>query len=231
MGTQGAYSYTELNVPLFAGKKFDEDGYIHVIAHVHADTVFESAINRKELNINALDMYRPDLKDDKLDVLYICEMGTDRSVADLNNPEFYKEVVGFKRRFSEYFKLNNVLGGDMLSQNWKAVEPDGSANWNDDGRVITQKTYQFFENDAATSIIENTNEFNKDIWLDYTDLQINKNQAILNPIYYGSTGKLNKSGIAVGGQNQIFYIGKVLDIERMPIDKDIQNNFTKWGEH
>lgn len=231
MGTQGAYSYTELNVPLFAGKKFDEDGYIHVIAHVHADTVFESAINRKELNINALDMYRPDLKDDKLDVLYICEMGTDRSVADLNNPEFYKEVVGFKRRFSEYFKLNNVIGGDMLSQNWKAVEPDGSANWNDDGRVITQKTYQFFENDAATSIIENTNEFNKDIWLDYTDLQINKNQAILNQIYYGSTGKLNKSGIAVGGQNQIFYIGKVLDIERMPIDKDIQNNFTKWGEH
>ena len=66
--------------------------------------------------------------------------------------------------------------------------------------------------------------------MDYTDLQINKNQAILNPIYYGSTGQLDKAGIAVGGQNQIFYIGKILDIEKMPIDKDIQNNFTKWGE-
>ena len=75
MGTQGAYSYTNVDIPLYAGVEFIEEGYIHIIATVTADTVFESGVDRTLLNIDALSVYRPDMLQDKKDVLYEMEMG------------------------------------------------------------------------------------------------------------------------------------------------------------
>lgn len=110
MGTQGAYSYTEIDIPLYQMVEFNEEGYIHIIMQVTADTVFETGFERTGLNINYDDIYRPDLKDLKHDVLYQIEKDGAKSIKANQ-----KKVDGFKRKFSEYFKLPQPIGGDMTS--------------------------------------------------------------------------------------------------------------------
>lgn len=63
-------------MPVYAGYEAIEEGYIHIIATVWADSVFTSGIDRNLINVTPLDEYRPDLKDDKYDVLYEMEAGT-----------------------------------------------------------------------------------------------------------------------------------------------------------
>lgn len=231
MGQQGAYSYTEVNVPIYAGMEFNEEGFIHVIATVSADSVFESGIERTLLNVQALDEYRPDLKDDKLDVLYQCEMGTDLENASLINN--WRTPQGFKRKYSELLKLPNVIAGDMTSDNYYKDTAAGEVDYDFKGnyeQIITQKTFQFFEKSAAFQ--ENTG-YNKKIWKDYTDLLINKNQAIMNTTtkFMNANQEGNNGGIRVDGQNQIFFVGKVECMAELPIDPNIAGNYTKWGEH
>lgn len=231
MGQQGAYSYTEVNVPIYAGFEFNEEGFIHIIATVSADSVFESGIERTLLNVKALDEYRPDLKDDKLDVLYEVEMGTDIDNAELSRQ--WEKSVGFKRKYSELLKLPNVIAGDMTTDNYYRDEDANEVSYDfaaaDESQIITQKTFQFFEKSAAFQ--ENTG-YNKKIWKDYTDLLINKNQAIMNTTtaFMNANQEGNYGGIRVDGQNQIFFVGKVECMAELPIDPNIAGNYTKWGE-
>lgn len=234
LGQQGAYSYTEIEFPIYAGMEFKEEGMVHFIATVSADSVFESGLERTMLNCSPLEEYRPDLESDKLDVLYKCEMGT---VTDELNNAFYSEVVGFKRKYNEYFKLPNVIRGDIHTEPWreinvKEINP-GITAWDDSGNdVLTQDTFQFFENDIANASI-GTNSRTKKIWKDYTDLLINKNQAIKNVVYTSSQGIQpgSSSGIFVGGQNQILYLGQINCWAELPMNSGIENNATSWGEH
>ena len=231
MGKQGAYSYTEVDIPLYAGMEFNEEGYIHVILHVYADTIYEGGIDRNELNITPLDEYRPDLINEKNDVLYEAEMGTE----GFNSSEMFERTVGFKRKFSEYFKLPNTIGGDMTTSNYfktrfngaKAVE-EIEGGGEDPQQIITQKTFQFFETGYMNHhVLVNGEEVSalKKPWKDYTDIHINKNQAIMNEIVGTSTEPY------IRGNNQIFFIGKTYCIADLPIDSAIKNNYTTWGEH
>lgn len=234
MGTQGAYVYTNVNIPLYAGWEFVEEGYIHVIATVSADTVFETGFDRLELNVTPLDQYRPDLVDEKKDVIYECELGTYKT-----NNFNYNSVLGFKRKFSEYLKLPNIIAGDMTNNDYF----EALYNYNEqridfalDTEILTQKTYQFFEldNEYEYSLVNRTSgEYNildKKIWKDYTDMMINKNQAILNAVTeYGD--RSSTTALVVEGQNQIFLVGKCVCIAQLPIDDSIKYNYTQWGEH
>lgn len=236
LGQQGAYSYTEVEIPLFAGMVFNEEGYIHVIAQVSADTVFEKGIDRLELNVTPLSQYRPDLKDIKQDVLYDIEKGTIGLDYSITDP--YGNVSGFKRKFGEYFKLPNIIRGDLCTDTvLKANKEDPSATEvNDLGETIQfipQSTFQFFEESDKYSAQNQTpgnftiNYVAKNIWQDYTDLLINRNQAILNETFT----KNDDLFTFVRGNNQIFFIGQCTCINDMPIDNSIKDNFTKWGEH
>lgn len=228
MGKQGAYSYTEIDIPIAAAVEFIEEGYIHVIATVYADTVYETALDRLEMNVNAMDMYRPDLVGDKLDLIYQSETGTSY-VYKSNANKYYASFLGWKRKFSEYFKLPNCIGGDMTTKNYVQTEMiAGETPVVYDTEVITQKTFQFFMEAAEHYYDEGTKRtYNLKVWKDYSDLMLNKNQAIKNELY--TIG--NNDEIIIKGQNQIFFAGVLQANAELPIDEAIKHNYTEWGEH
>lgn len=69
---------------MFQGVEFVEPGRVHLIAWVWAESVFEKAIDRRWLNVNALDEYRPDLVEQKEDVIYECEYGAMKTVMNIH---------------------------------------------------------------------------------------------------------------------------------------------------
>lgn len=233
MGQQGAYSYTEINMPIYANQQFNEEGFLHIFMHVYADSVFESAIDRNLMNITPLDEYRPDLEGDKFDVIYEYEFGTERSAHVLNNTGFFAKAVGYKRKFSELEKLPNVISGDLTSKNWNEfiIEPI-VGEWQFQSELESQKTFQFFENDAAETIEYEGSTDNKQIWKDYTDLLINKNLAIPFKVHQGLSDYAEKSASTfLDGNNQIFFVGQAKCVCTLPMNNGIENNKTGWGEH
>lgn len=120
---------------MFQGVEFVEPGRVHLIAWVWAESVFEKAIDRRWLNVNALDEYRPDLVEQKEDVIYECEYGAMKNGYEYTQ-EYYKKIRGFKRRFNEYFKLPNTLAGDIMTDDYFK---EGETTLADGGKTITQK--------------------------------------------------------------------------------------------
>lgn len=226
MGKQGAYSYTFINVPIYAGFEAVEEGTIIISVHVYADSLFESGWERTLLNVNAEDQYRPELKDMKEDVIYRIESGTEY-FSSVNEPTVdFKEIYGFKRKFSELFKLPNVLQGDMCSEGYYDY---GEIEIASKTLLETNGTYQFaFKSIERYYDKSQDNTFLLDIWKDYTDILINKNLAIPNQAYYDAD---NLKYICLKGQNQIFYGGEMQLKCLLPVDQDIIDNFTDYGEH
>ena len=220
MGQQGGYSYTNIKVPLYAGMQFNEEGYIHVIISVTADSLYETAVDALEKAVRWDERYRPEMKDDKLGVLYKCELGTEY----VEKAEDYEEIVGYKRKYNENFKLCNILKGDLMTNDYYGYV--NSAGVYVESLVITQKSYQFFEPNPEGFYDTNGEFYEKKIWLDYTDIAINNNQAIKNKII-----KYSDDNYFINGKNQIYIMGKALCIAELPIDGDIKNNRTKYGEH
>lgn len=235
MGQQGAYSYTEIEIPCFAGYEAIEGGWIHVELTVSAASVFERAFERTAMNVRWDSEYRPDLKNQKLDTLNFLEVETTVGQNGLIGGE--NQALGFKRKWSEYFKLPNVIFGDMTTADIEQVlfsDDSGSITYIDE-QILTQSTHQFFEENAIGIKSLNAKASEEDViwktyYLDYTDLLVNKNQAILNevtPIQYGA----GFEEFIISGQNQIFYEGEHILVTDLPIDEAIKNNYTVWGEH
>lgn len=228
MGKQGAYSYTEIDMVLYSGVEFIEEGFLHIIINVAADSCFETGIERTLLDINALDEYRPDLKDKKNDVIYSLEYGT--GYAPWLSQLVAKYPVGFKRAYSQYFKLPNVCGGDMMSVPYKTVAADYETINAEE--LIPNDTYTFFRNSATYY-----NDFMQGVfvpikqWKDYTDLMINRNQAIKQNICSIETQETQTCETRVMGHNQIFMVGMHQVYATLPIDSAISENYQKWGEH
>lgn len=227
MGKQGAYSYTEVELPVYAGMVFNEEGYVHIIATVTADTVYESGFDRLDMNVNALDQYRPDLQGEKFDILKTIEMGTIGSVSP---------VIGYKRKFSEYFKMRNTISGDMTTLPYYEYTLQDYVNNNSlnmGEQVITQYSYQFYELSSILHINQDGSYIFKKNWKDYTDLQLNKNQAIQNVIL--QTMITPENGIftspIIKGQSQIYLVGQSYCMADLPINNEIAPNYTQWGEH
>ena len=233
LGQLGAYSYTEASVNLFQFQEFKQEGFIHVIAQVSADTVFKTGFDRTLLNVTPFDNYRPDLVDLKNDVLYDIE----KSGTRILNASDLTKVTGFKRKYSEYFKLPNICQGDITTGGFYqynlsnigdflgtpslATDSQGNAI-----RYNSKRSYQFFEIDDR----EQADLRPKNLWQDYTDYLINKNQAIMqDEITINSP-----SGVGVlsyiHGQNQLFFLGIHSCVSDLPMDSSIKNNYTKWGE-
>ena len=227
LGKQGAYSYTEVTLPMYAGMEFVEEGFVHFIACVSADTVYERALERTLMNTKWEDEYRPDMEGQKFDMLY-------RGEIDAHNLAKIKEAIGFKRKYSELFKLPNIIAGDMTSSNYfqlKQETTNGAMYFNPNSEVETQKTFQFFEQ-TADYVWNNDGLYAyKKIWKDYTDLMINKNLAIpeeVQDLY--EVPEEGTSEIQVAGQNQIFFVGVHQCLAELPVNPEIAENYTKWGE-
>lgn len=220
LGQQGAYSYTEVDMPVYAGYEAIEEGYIHIIATVWADSVFTSGIDRNLLNVTPLDEYRPDLKDDKYDVLYEMEAGTKKI-----NTDAYK-IIGFKRKYNEYFKLPNCIAGDLTNEDYFQTDWENGI-YKRDQIILAQSSYQFFEDDRFYYQQQNRT-YPKKPWKDYSDMLVNKNQAIMNTV---NVETIESNSIWLGGQNQIDIVAKAYLRCILPIDGSIKNNFTDWGEH
>lgn len=234
MGQQGAYSYTEIEIPCFAGYEAIEGGWVHVELTVSAATVFERAFERTAMNVKWDDEFRPDLKNQKLDTLNFLEVETSIGANGLIGGE--NQAIGFKRKWSEYFKLPTVVFGDMTTADIEQIEYDETGVIYSDEQIITQSTHQFYEENAIGIKSLNTagnpeeNLIWKKYYLDYSDLLVNKNQAILNEISLIEYGQ-GLEEYVIKGQNQIFYEGTHTLITDLPMPEDIKNNFTKWGEH
>lgn len=244
MGKQGAYSYTKIQVPLYGAEPFLEEGTIHVFLSTYADTAFEKGINRQMLNITPFDIYRPD-NAEKNDVMYQIETSTE-DLDIMNNTNL--EIKGFKRKFNELFAGNTVIFGDMTTTPWYTTEWDTYGNLMNDrianGEAIrTNYTYQFNEQDERFLLNNDEVFYNdpqtywlkKEVWLDYTDLQINKNLAFKRPIQVDNAAAQEGYAevVKVSGNNQFSFSGTILFMEQAPIEnaEEIANDFTKWGEH
>lgn len=230
LGQLGSYSYTEASVNLFQFQEFKQEGFLHVIAQVSADTVFETGFERTLLNVAPFDNYRPDLVDLKNDVLYEIEKCGTR----IANAGDLTAVTGFKRKFSEYFKLPNIIQGDLTTGGYyKIYNTELSPSFsllvdknNEPIRYNSKRSYQFFEIDDK----EQHDFVKKNIWQDYTDFLINKNQAIMqDEITYNDPFGTGSLGL-IQGQNQIFFLGIHSCVSDLPMDDKIKNNYTKWGE-
>lgn len=211
LGQTGAFSYTEFSVDLLQYHTFQEEGYLHIIAQTTADTIFETGIDRTLLNCNYDEEYRPDLITLKDDVLYQAEYTTH---AYMN----YKNIVGYKRKFSELFKAPNVINGDMSTRQIYDMSADGK--WNIP--IPMKDYYQYFENSAVPITTKDMYAY------DYTDYMINKNQAIENERVIAGASDYRVSYFK--GANQIFMVAETNYIDDLPIDESIKNNFKKWGE-
>ena len=220
LGQQGAYSYTEADITLFQMQEFKEEGFLHVVMQVSADTVFETGFERTLLNVGAFDNFRPDLVDLKNDVLYDIE----KSGTRIQNADDLTSVTGFKRKYSEYFKLPNCIAGDMTTGGYYKTLPGSSTTIDFNTRYASKRTYQFFEIDDR----EQADFEPKNIWQDYTDFLINKNQAIMQDEYTFDY----KPGIysSIRGQHQIFFVGVHACVADLPMDEAIKSNYSKWGE-
>lgn len=230
MGQQGAYSYTNIELPIGEDIMFLSDGTIHLVMSITADTIFESAIPRRRMTINALDEYRPELEEDKLDVIYEYEFG---NTIPRSGTLIYTLIKGYKRRFSEYYMGNQVIAGDMMTEGYYQIY-NKSEELTVEEKLESNNTYQFFEHDANWGWYYDGNSmlFNsKKSWLDYTDLAINKNQAIINPTEGILDISTNQMSYVVQGQNQIFFVGEYVIATTLPISDKIKNNYTEWGEH
>lgn len=220
LGATGAFSYTEFNISLINYHHFKEDGYIHIIQQTSSDTVFETGLDRNELNIQYDSEYRPDLKELKEDVLYYQESnGTSPTGV---------YTKGFKRKFSEYFKLPNIINGDMTSSPIYQIDGTGT----NIGEIPLKKEFQFFEISDSYFINEDTKTYiAKSIWKDYTDILINKNLAIREKINsYGDSGQPTHGTVWIDGANQLFMIANTSCITNQPIDEKIKQDFKQWGE-
>lgn len=220
MGTQGGYSYTNIKIPLYAGMVFNEEGYIHVVISVTADSLYETGVEPLEKNVRWDEQYRPGLAADKLGVIYKCELGTEYVEEEAD----YEVIIGYKRKYNEYFKLNNVLKGDLSTQDYYGYV--NSSGRYVESLVITQKSYQFFEPNPEGFFDSNGIFYKKNIWQDYTDIAINENQALKNEIV-----KYSDDNYFINGKNQIYLMGKVLCMAELPIDGDIRTNKESWTEH
>lgn len=232
MGQQGAYSYTEIEIPCFAGYEAIEGGWVHVELTVSAATVFERAFERTAMNVKWDDEFRPDLKNQKLDTLNFLEVETSIGANGLIGGE--NRALGFKRKWSEYYKLPTVVYGDMTTADiWQAEFTDQQIGL-DGTQIITQSTHQFYEENAIGIKTLNGDNQEDVIWkkyyLDYSDLLVNKNQAILNEISKIEIGE-GFEEFVIKGQNQIFYQGTHTLVTDLPMPEDIKSNFSKWGEH
>lgn len=224
MGMQGGYSYTEIDLGFINNLEIEEDGYIHVIMSVTADTVFESGIDRTLINNRWDERYRPDLKDKKLDVIKTCEYGVLEIAKNAQSEGIYDKAEGFKRAFNEYFRLPTCVNGETFNRGYFLVDETGQY---DGERIQPYNTYQFYETCAYLSNRRNeTGVDNKKIWLDYSDFMLNKNLAI--PFGWQ---QVNENEYIKQGQTQIYYVGKHYAVTDMPIDEAIKDNYTKWGEH
>lgn len=230
MGAQGGYSYTEVTIPLIDNMAYIEDGILTIIATAQASSIFESGIHRSWLNVGALDRYRPDLKEQKHDVLYEIEAGTKKFPA-----ENLYQIKGFKRKWNELFSLENNIQGDLTNTGYfeGALNDDTPIYKYTETVVQPNDSYQFFE-ESESYYYDETQEIyiTKAPWKDYTDLQINKNLATKLPITWNGDVDPISTYIHVTGQNQIDYVGKVIiGACDLPIDDDIKNNRTTWGDH
>lgn len=220
MGTQGGYSYTNIKIPLYAGMEFNEEGYVHVLISITADSLFETSVDALEKAVRWDEQYRPGLSADKLGVLYKCELGTEYVELE----EDYEEILGYKRKYNEYFKLNNILKGDLATNDYYGYV--SGLNTYTESLVITQKSYQFFEPNPEGFFSNDGTFYAKKIWLDYTDIAMNENQAIKNEIV-----KYQDNNFFINGKNQIYLMGKTLCLAELPIDGSIRTNKTSFTEH
>lgn len=225
LGKQGAYSYTDIDLTFLNGIEIQEDGLIMVYLSVTADTVYESAVDRQLLNINWKDRYRPDLAREKNDILMNIETGTPYAFNSQTGDEY--QPLGFKRKFSEYFKLGNWINGEMMNRGYYQTNPGDSQEPDLTARLIPNNTYQFNEFSATKAQAGTTNWVKeKKHWKDYSDLMINKNSAIPADTYENDEGD-----IVMLGHHQIFYVGETYCVIDMPIEEEIKNNFVKYSEY
>lgn len=232
LGEQGAYSYTEIDISLGNFIEIIEDGFMHIIVQATSDTVFETGFERQLLNVGAYDIYRPELKDLKDDVLYDIE----KNGTNISNAQALTRIQGYKRKFSEYFKLPNSINGDITTNGYYITEKQGdnfemTPTTNDIGELIqteSKRSFQFFEKSDRTT----AENYTKNVWQDYTDLALNDNQAIKQELQYTRESDMIDGipYIKVKGDNQLFAIGMQTMVADMPIDENIKNNYQVWGE-
>lgn len=215
LGATGAFSYTEFNIDILNYNEFIEDGYIHIIAQTSSDVIYETGIDRHLLNITWDSEYRPDFKELKTDTMY--QLETDSAGTTTTG------IKGYKRKFSEYFKLPNCINGELTTVPIKLLNHNNNSLAS---TLITQYHYQFMqvgENTYIEPSINYRDVLNFKRHLDYTDFFLNRNQAILQAtdFYQQPT---------ISGNNQIYFMANCECICNMPIDNSIKNDFKKWGE-
>ena len=218
LGQTGAYSYTTFNVDCCAYQQFKEEGTLHIVARANFNTFYMNGMSIFLTKENIDDFYRPELCELKDDTLKLHEMST--TYAD-GTPSDPVEDIGWKRKYSEYFKLPDCVNGDLTSGGWYDTH-------NNNAPILSKDYWTGGENtvkapDPALNLLL------KQRHLDYSDLIVNRNLAVKQPITNANTDAYNGNAI-VSGENQFFMDAIATCITTMPIDERIKTDFKNVGE-
>lgn len=221
LGVTGAYSYTEFEIDLINYEEVIEDGYIHIIAQTTTDTIFSGGIDRELLNVKMEDQYRPELKDLKDDTFLELEIET--TPMTLVSEEF--QNVGFKRKFSEAFKLPTIISGDLTREGFEEVSS---------GNQIPSESYWICQENLS---IKEKDTYDHDIemhkWKDNTDYLINNTMALKQQtlaVNYPEGETTGNLGHRILGKNQFKLIAECTMVADLPIDESIKTDFKSQGE-
>ena len=187
------------------------------MAQTTADTIFSGGIDRELININWDEQYRPELKELKDDTIKKAEL---TSVIDsIGGNPMYTDI-GFKRKYSEIFKMPIHIGGDLT----KGGMVELSSN-----NIVPSEQFWLCQEDNITQFSDiNKRTLQPNFWSDNTDLLINDTMALKQAIVR------TKGNVLVGhrilGKNQFKMIAETTMIADLPIDEAIKTDFKRTGE-
>jgi hypothetical protein len=224
LGEEGAISYTFFDTDLVTHKyKHNKDGIIHIFyqATLVDNGIYIQCQNREVFKSEWQEFYRPSLEVLKDDVLYTREIN--RDVGSEN-------IVGYKPRFSEYFRMPCFIRGDFDPQH--PVRVPGLALVGVAGNASGWYARSLQGNDAISlpSLadwigLRNTLEESSlsMLGIDTTDTSIRRLMII--------DGGTLSTQLWRRRTNQVFYLFGNVEINiNQPISEKVKRRFIKYGE-
>lgn len=134
LGDEGAISYTDVKLNLPVHFNAVKDGYIHIFYYVQAnDNIIDpNAVPIDILKSEFSDFYRPGLSEIKDSPLFLSE------ITQTNDNS---QIIGYKRRYSEYTRLPNIIRGDYTSMQPTIVADDGMRHNNNGWSFINESVW------------------------------------------------------------------------------------------
>lgn len=152
LGTSGAFSYTRADGVLFSHKEFKQHGFIHILASITIDKLYENAVPKELLKTKFDDIYKPALAKKEIQLLLKQEINADPASTS-------GQTLAFQPPWAEYKRLPSYVTGEMRTRLLEATgsnpTPVTNSQWHNfiarDSEVVISGDY--FRNSLETNTV------------------------------------------------------------------------------